>query len=275
MGNAMTAVTAGDISTYYNPALAAFSTQRVAAATFGIMALDRYINFISYTQAIKPTAGISAGLINAGVRNIDGRDNDGIHTEDYSTYEDEFFLAFSNRLHEGFSLGAAIKLYHSKLFDQVKSTTVGFDLGAYYQVTDYFSLGLAVQDINSKYKWDTKSIYGELGRPTEDKFPTLRRLGAAFRLPSNAAVISAEYENSSENTNLIRLGFEYNPMENFSMRGGIDRWDFSEDATGAKPTFGFTIKNSFGTWTPAVNYAYVFESFAPHGMHIITISAVF
>ena len=152
---------------------------------------------------------------------------------------------------------------------------MGFDAGALIQINDELSFGVMLQDINSKYKWDTKSIYGENGRSTDDKFPTLRRIALCYTLPSNIGIITAEFENSSEKTNIIRFGTEYKVTENFIVRGGIDRWDFSDEATGAKPSFGFTIKNPFNAWTPAINYAYVIESFAPHGMHIITLSTTF
>ncbi len=275
MGNALTAVTTGEVSTYYNPALAAFSEQRTAIASVGILSLDRSLNFLSYTQAIKPTAGISFGLINAGVGNIDGRDADGIHTDDYSTFENQFFLAFSNRLDQRVSIGVGIKLYYSKLFDQVKSTTVGFDLGACVRATDDLSIGAAIQDINSRYKWDSKSLYDVNGKSTDDKFPTLQRIGLAYRVGGTQALLSGEFEHSSEGTNIIRVGTEYVFTENFSARGGIDRWDFSNDATGIKPTFGFSVRNSFNGWSPAISYAYIVESFAPSGMHIITLSTSF
>lgn len=275
MGNAMTAVNTGDIQTYYNPALAAFSDQRMAGATFGILSLDRSLNFLNYVQPIHPTAGISFGLINAGVKNIDGRDADGEKTGDLSTFEDQFYLAFSNRVADRFALGVAVKLYYSKLYDQVRSTTVGFDVGFCAQVTDEISIGGAVQDLGSKYKWDTRVIYDQNGKSTEDKFPNLRRIGVAWRLPSNYGIVSAEFENSSQKTNVFRIGAEYYIVENFSVRGGIDRMDPSSDATGAKPTLGFTVRNSFIGLMPSITYAYVFESFAPQGMHIITLSTAF
>src|SRR5690242_20613615 len=109
MGNAMCAVSSGDITGWYNPALSAYATGRTAFASFGILSLDRTFNVLGYTQPIKPTAGVSFGLINAGVHAIDGRDASGNHTDDYSTYEDQFFMSFSNRVADNVSLGATIK----------------------------------------------------------------------------------------------------------------------------------------------------------------------
>ncbi|MDI6766421.1 MAG: hypothetical protein QME52_06320 [Bacteroidota bacterium] len=276
MGNTLTAVTNDEISAYYNPALSAFSEDRTAMATFSILSLDRYLNFLSYTQAVKPTAGLSVGLINAGVRKIDGRNSDGMHTEDYSTYENQFFLSFSNRIDNRISLGVGIKLYHSKLFEEVTSTTVGFDVGICFQLTDDISIGAAFQDLGSKYIWDSKPIYPDpYGKTTTDKFPSLRRMAIAYMLPNGIGTITAEFENSSAKSNVMRIGAEYYIMDYFIVRSGIDRLDFSEHKTGAKPSLGFTVKKPHDTWTPSVTYGFIFESFAPHGMHIITISGTF
>ncbi len=276
MGNAMVAVNTGDISSYYNPALSAFSEQRTGAATASFLSLDRTLNFISYTQAIKPTAGLSVGVINAGVHNIDGRDEDGQQTGDLSTTENQFFLSFSNRVDPRVSLGVTVKLYYSKLYDKVSSTTVGFDAGGFFQVTDDIGIGAAVQDLNSKYKWDTQALYGQPdGAATEDKFPNLRKVGISYRVFSGQALIAAEYENSSLGSNLFRAGVEYAPVQSFTLRAGVDRMDGSSTSTGAKPTFGFSIKNSLHGWTPGIDYAFVIEPYAPHGIHVLTVSTDF
>ena len=274
MGNALTALNQGEIHAYYNPALTPFAAERTASASFGIMSLDRYINFLDYVQAAKPTAGISAGLINAGVRNIDGRDRDGIHTEDYSTTENQFFLNFANRFDERVSLGVTIKLYYSKLFDQVSSTTVGFDAGALVLVTDELTLGFVVQDIGSKYNWDTAPLYGQSGTQTKDKFPILYRLGSSYKLPGYGT-ITLDIESSSEKTTIIRFGGEYEVHEYFLLRGGVDRWNLKDNTAGVKPAFGFGLRKPFDGWTPLLDYAYVFEPFSPSGIHIISLAVKF
>jgi hypothetical protein len=276
LGNAMTAVRTGEVSSYYNPALSAFSSERTGAATFGLLSFDRYLNFLSYTQSIRPTAGISVGLINAGVRRIDGRDADGFHTEDYSTTENQFYLSFSNRVVDQVSLGATIKLYYTKLFDKITSTTVGFDVGVAAKVTEQLTVGAAIQDLNSKYKWDTKPIYLDLnGKSYDDKFPTLRRIGLSYTLFDIGGLIALDFENSSAGTDIVRLGAEVPLAEYFTVRGGIDRWEVSGNPTGVKGTFGFSLRYSFASWTPAVTYAFVAEPYSPQGMHIITLSTTF
>ena len=115
MGNALTAVTSGEVATYYNPALSPFAGERTAAATFSLLSLDRNLNFLSYTQNVKPTAGISLGLINQSVGKIDSRDADGNHIEDISTTENQFYISFANLL-TFFAVGVNVKLYYAKLY---------------------------------------------------------------------------------------------------------------------------------------------------------------
>ena len=210
MGNAMSALQRGEVSAYYNPALVPFSEQRTASATVGILSFDRSLNVLSYTQSLPPHAGVSVGLINAGVKNIDGRDIDGYHTEDYSIFENQFYLAFANRVDERVSLGANIKLYYSKLFDEITTTTVGFDLGGLVQITDDLALGLVAQDINAKYKWDTKPIYDVNGKPTEDKFPTVFKGALSYKLPLafGSGVADVEFVHTSERSEERRVGKE-------------------------------------------------------------------
>jgi hypothetical protein len=74
---------------------------------------------------------------------------------------------------------------------------------------------------------------------------------------------------------VLRGGAEYAIVQAFTLRGGADRIDFGDDATGVKPTFGFTVKKAIEGWTPSLAYAYTHESFAPRGFHMITLSAIF
>jgi len=274
MGNAMTAVIQGDILSYYNPAAPAFGTVRHVGVSFGLLSLDRYLNFLNFTQPLQPTGGLSVGLINAGVRDIDGRDSDGEKSGLYSTYENQITLSFSNRVDNDVSIGVTMKLYHSKLFEEVTTTTVGFDAGIIVRPAEPLTIGLVLQDIGSKYKWNTKDV-SSLGRETEDKFPMLKRFGLAYSLPGESGVVAMDFEHTSGGAIVMRSGIEYSPEAHVRLRGGVDRIDFGDHATGVKPTFGFTVVNPIDGWTPYLSYAYSSESFAPRGFHMITLSAIF
>ncbi|MBI4535040.1 MAG: hypothetical protein HY708_02090 [Ignavibacteriae bacterium] len=275
MANALTAVTSGEIVGYYNPAVLPWAEHRYAAATFGILAFDRTLNFISYSQPVKPNAGISAGIINSGVSDIDGRDSDGEPTGPLRTSENQVFLAFSARLQSGFSVGINIKFYHHHLYTDVTATKVGLDFGALVPIGESLTLGATVRDINSEYKWDTSKLYGQRGTTTTDRFPLLYTVGAAYKLPDTLGLVSFDIEASDQKTLIARVGIEYPLIKEITLRGGIDRIDLKEKGNGVRPTFGFTARTGFDAWSPAVHYAFIIEPFASSAMHIISLSVTF
>ena len=110
MGNAMSAVITGELVSYYNPAVTVFQEKNSVLTGYSFLSIDRNLNFLSCTRRFdfyskkdslvenrKPrnSAGVSIGIINAGVSNIDGRDNNGLPTGELSTSENQFYLAFA------------------------------------------------------------------------------------------------------------------------------------------------------------------------------------
>lgn len=275
MGNALTAVASGDVVGYYNPALLSWSEYRQVSASFGILSLDRRLNFLSYSQPLRPSAGISAGIINSGVSNIDGRDADGEPTGPLKTSENEVFMSFSNRFKGGFSLGITIKLLYYHLYTDVSTTTVGLDFGFYIPINDAIALGVTARDVNSKYRWDTSELYGQQGTSRTWEFPQLYTLGMAYRLPDSLALVAADFEISNKSTIMGRFGVEVPLIPEISVRAGIDRVDLKEKGNGVKPTFGFSARKSIDDWTPAINYAFVVEPFSPSPTHIISLTVIF
>jgi hypothetical protein len=274
MGNALTAVIDGDVTSFYNPAVTPFLTDRVAAVSYGLLSLDRSLNTLSYSQAIQPTAGFSVGIINSGVSNIDGRDADGFQTGALFTSENQFSFSFANRMSKVISLGIALKIYYYRLYENVSTTDLGIDAGGIARLSNNLTLGIVVQDIGSKYKWDTSDLYGDQGNSTVEPFPLLRKIGLSYAFNDNAGLISLDYENSNENTNIIRMGGELCLSEFFTVRAGLDHWDVQIPAQAA-PTFGFTLRISSAKLMPVINYAYVIEPYGLFGMHILSLSTRF
>jgi hypothetical protein len=262
MGNAQTAVITGDLVGYYNPAALSLTSTRTVSASFGILALDRRLNFLHYTQPLPPTAGISFGIINAGVTDIDGRNGAGEPTGALLTSENQVFLAFANRFQGGFSLGINVKMYYHRLYTDVSTIAVGLDFGALVPVSERLTIGATVRDVNSTYHWDTAELYGQSGNTTRDRFPLLYTAGAAYLLPDSLGLLAVDLEASNQRTLTLRL----------SLRAGVDRIDLKEKGNGIRPTFGFTLRKSFDTWVPALQYAYVHEPFVSPGMHVISLS---
>jgi len=284
MGNAMSAVTTGELVSYYNPAVTVFQDNNSVLAGYSFLSIDRNLNFLSYTRRFdfyskkdtldenpKPrnSAGVSLGIINSGVSNIDGRDNNGLPTGELSTSENQFYLAVANRFSDKLSIGITAKFYYYKLYEEINTTSFGIDIGALYKVNDQFTFAVAVIDINSKYKWDSSPVYKTDGSITEDKFPNLRKVGISYLNKDVGILASLEFENSSAETNILRAGVEYNIYEGLYLRGGIDQFNLSNTDWPIRPGLGFSFYKPFGNFKVGVDYAFVVEQYAISDRHII------
>jgi hypothetical protein len=287
LGNAVSSITEGELVSYYNPAITPYQDNNSFQTGYSFLSLDRSLNFLSYTRKFdfysakdtvaetrkpKTTAGLSIGVINAGVSNIDGRDNNGISTGELSTSENQFFMGLAARISEKVSLGISIKFYYYKLYEEISSTSLGFDLGALYRVNENFNVALVFTDLNSKYEWDTSPVYEQEGVVSEDKFPSLRKLGVSYRNKEIGILGSVEFENSDAKSNILRAGVEYNLYDQFFIRGGIDQFNVSNTDWPIKPSVGFSFFKAFGTFVVGVDYAFQIEQYSSADRHIIGVN---
>lgn len=270
MGNALTAVRFGEYSGYYNPAAVALLKTNSLSMSYGILSLDRNLNTLYYSQPIDTNAGISLGVLNSAVTNIDGRDIDGFHTEMYSVSENQFSLSFALRI-RSITFGLTTKLYYYYLFEDLASSSVGFDFGFVYPITKQLTVAGVFRDFNAKYRWDTSDLYGQAGNSTIEKFPARQTIGASYQLEEFSTLVSAEVERSNRSTTIIRLGGEYTPREEVTVRAGLDGWNTKESEL-AHPSFGFTVRTNYTEWKPSLNYAYILEPYGLFSMHVIALS---
>lgn len=289
MGNAMSAITSGNLVSYYNPALSPFQQNNYAQVGYSVLSMDRSLNFLSFTRKFdffsskdtttnkKPTrtAGISAGVINSGVGGIDGRDNNGLKTQELSTSENQFFVSVANRFSEKLSIGIAVKFYYYSLYEEISSSALGLDVGALYRINDNWNISFMISDINSKYEWDTTPIYETEGLSSTNEFPMLIKGGLSYFNTELKLLAAFEYERSNFGTNIIRLGAEYNIFENLFVRGGIDQLNLSNTDSGFKPSIGFSYSKAFGDFLVGVDYAFMIEQYSPTDRHIIGVNFVF
>lgn len=271
LGNAMTSVTHGEITGYYNPAVLPFSNIKSASLTIGILSLDRTLDFIHYTQSLYPTAGFSIFIIRAGVKNIDSRDVDGYHIENLSTREYLIGFSFSNRIIEKISVGLSLKFYVNKLYRDISSQTLGIDFGVLFKLNEHITSGISIHDINAKYKWDSSVIYQEKGRTVVESFPLTARFGITYTI-QNSFMASVGYSSIGKEK-IINIGSEIYPLyflseqfrQSVCVRGGIQFFsdiDFS---------LGFGLNRKISNFIVSFDYAYKFEKYSPSGMQLLTI----
>jgi hypothetical protein len=289
MGNAISSVITGDKTAYYNPALSVYQEGNSFQTSYSILSLDRSLNFLSFTRKFelgkkdadgniigkKRIAGISAGIINAGVSNFAERDNQGNVSGELNPFENQFFVALANQFTEKFTLGFTAKFYYSKLYEEVSTNTLGIDIGALYRVNENITLSAVVSDLLSKYEWDTTPIYGQDGFTVDDEFPMLRKIGVSYFLEDSNLLVAIEFENSSAGTNYLRFGVEYGIYEGLFLRGGLDKYDISNTSVPSRPSLGFSYFHDFNTLLVGINYAFVLEPYSSFDQHIIGIDINF
>ncbi len=292
MGNAMTSVTEGDLVGYYNPAVSVFQNEHLINLSYSFLSLDRSLNFVSYTKNFhlpnqkEGGAGITFSWINAGVSNIDGRDNDGFQIGTYSISENQFTFSPAIKFSDKFAAGIAFKFYYSKLFDGVKSTSLGFDIGAVFKASSKLSIGATVKDLNSKYSWNTTNLYGQNGTTTQNKFPVLYTIGASYKLPKTWGLVSVDFQSAvgtvnqngvdyTPKSNIVRMGLEINPVKDLKLRAGFDKFDFSaNDKFGnANLNFGLGYQKALKSYIVGLDYSFVMEAYTNKPFQ--TLTAVF
>jgi hypothetical protein len=290
MGNAMIAVTEGNLVSYYNPAATVFQKDNSFQTAYTVLSLDRSLNFLNFTRKFdfyssrdtstierKPssTAGISVGIINSGVGKIDGRDNNGLKTEELSTSENQFFLSLANRFSDKLSVGVSAKMYYYKLYEEITSTAIGLDIGLLYNLNDEWNFALMISDINSRYDWDTAPVYDRDGITTKDQFPLLKKIGFSYMKRDYGLLIGVEFENSDAKTNILRFGAEYNIYDQFYLRAGLDQWNLSNQDWPVKPSAGFSYFKQFESIIAGISYTFQIEQYSPSDRHIVGVSVNF
>lgn len=289
MGNAMSSIKEGNLVSYYNPALAVFQKGNSFQTTYSFLSLDRQLNFLNFTRkfefgkkempdgTVQPrsTAGISLGIINAGVNNIDGRDSQGKKTEELSTSENQFFVAVANKFSEKLSVGITFKFYYYKLYEDVTTNAFGIDIGALYSINNAITISLAVSDLNTKYKWDTGKIYGSSGLTSEDKFPLMKKIGFSYKFEEPKLIASIEYESSNSRASYLRAGAEYNLFQDLFIRTGVDKVNLNNFDIPIRPSFGLSYFYKAGTIDLGFDYAFVIEPYSAGDQHVIGINVNF
>ena len=288
MSNAMVADVYGDINGIYNPALATFQEEGLVNLGYSFLSLDRKLNFLGFTKKVKlPNqetggAGITVAWINAGVTDIDGRDNGTRQIGTFSTFENLFYLGTAFIIDEKISAGVGFKLYYASLYEDITATSFALDFGGVYKANDKLAIGIALKDVGAKYEWQTSDLYGSQGNSTSDKFPFLLDIGATYLLPENlgiASLVLREIFNPTpestqnndtlsssdvSNNTLLRLGFEINVVSQVKFRAGLDRIDFaSDDFTGnLEPSFGLGLNKSLSkSINLGIDYSFQLEPF--------------
>ena len=212
MGGAFTAIADDGTAIYWNPAGLSQLDEKEVVGMYSFLSLDRHHNFVSFSYPAEDVGTFSLSWLNFGVSKIDGRDQSGNPTGDFSDNEMAFQLAYGRKFTSMISIGLGYKYLNHSLADY-KAHGFGFDIGVMINATDMIAVGFAIQDIGSKLKWDTESDH-------EDEIPMTMRGGAAISPPTLPLKLAIDLEKNTEQDAEIHFGAEYQLMDIIGLRAG-------------------------------------------------------
>ncbi len=254
MGNALTAGSDAIFPAFFNPAGVSAVSSRKMLFSHQFLSLDRYQSVISFTTPLPPVAGISIGWIGAGVKNIDGRSIEGIHTDILSASENAFLITFGIGLLSNLHIGSTVKILQNQLPNNDGNLTgkgVGFDFGMLYDFNAHGKLALVVRNINSGYQWSNK-LTDDYARNYKDEFPAQLIAGAQYKV--NSVILVGEIGYYVSNDNFLGWGYRAGAEYNF------DDYFFRIGYRNDRVAIGGGLKfRQFDKYISFIDYALVFE----------------
>ena len=285
MGGGTAALADDATAAYGNPAGLVFLEGRHIGVSMDAMSLDRKLMSAQYGQSFHGrqdstrrggpmAAGFALSWIGAVTGNIDGRDWDGNHTEDYTHVENAFQLSFALQPGPAVGIGFSAKVLWSVfpgLTDRDESmgaTGVGFDAGIRIRPVRPLALAVSVHDLHSRYTWDSQKMY-ERGSQTVSPFPLGFRVSAAWKGWSDRLTAVCQIEQRKvTDTDPPRwlpaegsAGLEAEAAPGLFLRAGVNREGFP---------FGFGFRRSLLGRVTGLDYAYAPDPVAPGGRHAFT-----
>lgn len=277
LGNAVVAYPGSFSSAWFNPALPSVQRRHFYQFSSFSLGLDRQLLSIYGTKEVGPLASMSGGILYASSGSIEGRNIHGEKTTTFTVTEAIGMFNFSMHLRNtNLYFGVNMKWLYADIFKDVPSSTSwGLDLGAVYAKKEApWMIGFSILNMNSSYRWNTKSIYFENGNERIDNFPLRMRLGGSYNLSDYSLKLLGEIEKWSlksesdkfeDSGEFARVGAEWTPISDFSFRIGLDRIDFTYNMQSI-PSFGFSYVRKIADISTQFDFSYSISQSGPQNL---------
>jgi hypothetical protein len=195
MGGAFTAVADDATAAYWNPSgLVKIENIEATFMYAANMAFDRQLNYFAYTQWLG-MGGIGVSWLNAGMSDMEHRDEAGEYLGTENTGENAIMLSYGTEV-GSLMIGATAKVLHQDVMSVDTETGFGLDVGGMFAVTDNVSAGMMVRDIGSQYG--------------DDDVPINWRFGTAVRTLDDGLLVALDLDKVQDNKDfVVHLGAEY------------------------------------------------------------------
>ena len=234
MGEAQVAATNDLYASFWNPAgLGALQKPQIALMHNEWFAEINH-EFVGFAFPIgNNTVGASANFLSFG--EIQGRDQDGNETSIFRPYDLAVAVSYARRIGETLALGVNAKVLREQIADD-SGSGFAFDLGGVYNFSDIpLSFGVNAQHIGPRVQY------------VEDAFelPFTLRIGTAYRLWKDAAILTMDFIRPTDNDNSIAVGAGYTIANILQLRTGYIYKFGGNDlgaTSGLRGGFGLTLR---------------------------------
>jgi len=268
MGGAFVGVADDATAGFFNPAGLVQIRMRTFGAFYRKMTLDRRLSYITYCLPVRQEATISIGWINAGVKDVVGRNENGEITEEIRNYENAIELFFGRKILNELSVGIRIGYVQFNLAN-INAYGVGFGFSAFGKPMQKLRLGAAVENLGMKYSWTSGDYWKKfdlLGSSSKEDFPINLRFGASYLLLKDRILISSEIDKNEKQKEKIHLGVEGWILEKLAARAGYDRGSL---------TLGVGLRQKMRSTILEFDYAYVSSRVGDDPDHLISLQLEF
>lgn len=279
MGGAYLGVSDDPAGQLHNPAGMHAVVQPVFSSAFRSMKLDRKLGFVSIVFPTRLESALGFSWIYVGYGDVDARNGSGYATgRVISSNEHNFAATFAKLFTPYLALGAKMN-YYLKNHDNLKASTIGFNLGGMIYVDSLFEYGTMegkpVTDIKggvvlrnvfgvAEYPWDTEG--SGLTATANDEFPIVLGVGMSCRTLSKKLLIAADINKNSKQDMDYHVGGEYGYRNQYFLRGGLNDGTITAGA-------GYYINISNLAFS--FNYAFIGDRVNEGEDHLFTIDIKF
>ena len=253
MGGAQVGSAAGIMAQYWNPAALASLDQPQVGAMHAAWLQDLKYEWLGYARPMNSKLGVgSLSLAYFHLPSIDGVDDFGNATGQFSVYDMALTAGLARKVARGISVGVNLKAIRQNLAT-VSAMGPAMDLGAMatWRGTTF---GAVAQNLGPSLSFSGSTSY---------PLPRQYRLGVSRSVADGRVLLATDYNMPSNYYNDVRLGAEFRAHPNISLRVGYRReFGASDDpANGLSYGLGINFRqmNVDYAMTPSNDYANVYR----------------
>ncbi len=238
LGGAFVAVANDVTAGYWNPAGLGQLSETQLVGMYSLLSMNRMYNYAAIAHPIKSYGTLGFSWINFQVGDIESRDSGGNVTGTFGNLENAFIFSYGRAIGKIFFIGANAKYLLQSLAGS-NAHGLSFDFGSILKPVDSFSIGLSVQDILGKFKWNTAA------QPSYS-LPLTLRSGIAIHPTSFPLLFTFDFEKNNMQKSRFHGGVELLFVKEFGLRMGNDNGTFTFGGTISVPMSNNELEMDYG-----------------------------